>query len=610
MTAENVASTAPLFAAPDISRTVLADGTLRLASREPLGQFGVNVVSWIRQWADVDPGVWLAAERTPQGDWAPLTYGRAASSIESVGQALLDRGLSKDRPLVILSENSLGHLLVALAAMGVGIPVVPVSVAYSTQSADRSRLKLIDDLVQPGAVYVEDAEKYSPATDALGSRPLILSRHGGPDDHLLSVLEDVKPTRAAHAAHEAVNGDTTAKIMFTSGSTGTPKGVITTHRMLVANQQMLAQVWPFLTRERPTLVDWLPWSHTFGGNHNVNLVLAHGGTLYIDQGRPTESQFATSLANYKDVAQTVSFNVPAGYSRLVPALERDAELATTFFSRMRLFFSAAAGLTPALKDRMQELSLAYRGESLPVTASWGTTETAPAATEAHFESDDSGCIGVPIPGAELKLVPAETQRYEIRIRGPLVTPGYFKRPDLTKQAFDDEGFYCPGDLVSFVDDDDPNRGLVFRGRIAEEFKLTSGTFVQVAAVRTALLSASPLLSDAVITGENHEFVGAIVWLNSAECRALDITADESDGRVLAGKAIRQRLGATLRALNADKGSASRIVRLLIAAEPPSLDAGEITDKGYINQRAVLKNRADLVARIHEEMPDDLIIIPT
>ena len=465
----------------------------------------------------------LAAERTTRGEWTPLTYGQALSSIESIGQALLDRGLSKDRPLAILSENSVGHLLVSLAAIGVGIPVVPVSVAYSLQSADHSRLRFIGDLIRPGAIYVEDADEYSAAIDALPSRPMILSRRGGPDHHVLGALQLTEPTGAVQAASNAVNGDTTAKIMFTSGSTGTPKGVITTHRMLVANQQMLTQVWPFLNHERPTLVDWLPWSHTFGGNHNVNMVLAHGGTLYIDRGRPTDTQFGTTLANYRDIAQTVSFNVPAGYSRLVPALEQDSDLASTFFSRLRLVFSAAAGLTPGLKTRLQELALAHTGESLPITASWGTTETAPAATEAHFESQDSACVGVPIPGVELKLVPTEPQRYEIRVRGPMVTPGYFKDPGLTQRAFDDDGYYCPGDVVSFVDESDPNEGLVFRGRIAEDFKLTSGTFVHVAAVRSALLSATAVLSDVVITGENREFVGAIVWLNAAETRTLGTT---------------------------------------------------------------------------------------
>ena len=310
-----------------------------------------------------------------------------------------------------------------------------------------------------------------------------------------------------------------AKILFTSGSTGIPKGVLTTHEMLCANQQMMRQAWPFLAEERPVLVDWLPWSHTFGGSHNMNMVLANGGTLYIDEGRPAPSLIAATLANYRDVSPTMAFNVPAGYAQLVPALEADHELAGQFFARIRLVFNAAAALPSALRGRLETLAREVTGRDIPVTGSWGTTETAPAATTAHFGYADGRCIGNPLPGVTLKLVPDDGDVYEIRAAGVAVTPGYLRRPDLATTAFDDEGFYCPGDAVSFADPADPARGLLFRGRLAEDFKLSTGTFVRVGALRTALLSAAPVIGDAVITGQDRDTVGALAWLNPAELPA-------------------------------------------------------------------------------------------
>jgi feruloyl-CoA synthase len=370
--------------------------------------------------------------------------------------------------------------------------------------------------------------------------------------------------------------------------------------MLCANQQMMRQVWPFLAGERPVLVDRLPWSHTFGGNHNVNMVLANGGSLYVDDGRPAPALFGRSLANYRDVSPTLAFNVPAGYAQLVPALEQDRELAERFFARLRLVFNAAAALPPVLRGRLEVLGRAVAGRDVPVTGSWGTTETAPASTSAHFDFGDARCIGVPLPGVAVKLVPAEGDTYEIRVRGPHITPGYHRRPDLSESAFDDEGFYRPGDAVSPADPADPDAGLLFRGRIAEDFKLTSGTFVHVGAVRTALLSAAPILADAVIAGENRDVVSALVWLNPAETGRLLGSAPEADGDVVHSAALADLLAHALAELNLDAGSAARVDRLLVMSEPANLDAGEITDKGYVNQRRVLARRAGLVEQLYAE----------
>jgi feruloyl-CoA synthase len=594
-----------LFAPPRTVRRERADGAVLLESAVPLESYPTCTVEWLRAWAAVDPDAVLVAERGPNGEWRRRSYGEMLAAATAIGQALLDRGLSARRPLLVLSGNSVGHLEMMLGAMTVGVPVAPVSVAYSLQSRDHARIRAIDELVSPGAVYVEDAEAFGAATAALASRPLIISASGGPEEHSLATL---KATRPGAAAAE-ITGDTVAKILFTSGSTGNPKGVVTTHGMLCANQQMMRQVWPFLREERPVLVDWLPWSHTFGGNHNVNMVLANGGTLHIDDGRPAPALFGRSLANYRDVSPTLSFNVPAGYAQLVPALERDRELAERFFARLRLVFNAAAALPPVLRDRLEALGRTVTGRDVPVTGSWGTTETAPAATSAHFDFGDARCIGVPLPGVTIKLVPAADDTYEIRVRGPHITPGYHHRPDLTEDVFDDEGFYRPGDAVSPADPANPDAGLLFRGRIAEDFKLTTGTFVHVGAVRTALLSAAPILADAVIAGENREYVSALAWLNPAEADRLLGAAPAAVGELVHSAELAAHLAQALTKLGAEAGSAARVQRLLIMSTPPNLDAGEITDKGYVNQRRVLTERATLVETLYTDPPPPQVITP-
>ncbi len=396
-------------------------------------------------------------------------------------------------------------------------------------------------------------------------------------------------------SHE-LTPDTTAKILFTSGSTGIPKGVVNTHRMLCANQQMMAQVWPFLTDKLQTIVDWLPWNHTFGGNFCFNMMLSLGGTLYIDGGKPAPGLVDVTVRNLRDVSPTLYFNVPRGYDLLMPHLERDAALRRHFFRDLGLVFYAAAALPPNLWERLERLAMAEKDGALAMVSSWGSTETAPSAATVHYPIDRAGVIGLPNPGCELKLVPF-AGKLEVRVRGPHVTPGYYRRDDLTHEAFDEDGFYRIGDALRFADRAVPERGLMFDGRVAEDFKLTTGTWVPVGAVRLNVIAAlDPLVQDAVITGHDRDEVGALLFLNPSTTK--DVPANR----------LRQCVADALTALSRDGGSSTRPVRALVMSEPPSIDGNEITDKGYINQRAVIERRAELVERLYSDDPS--IIVPS
>jgi feruloyl-CoA synthase len=592
--------TPAVFAQPRIAADAAGpSGTLMLRSTDPLGEYPVTVLHSLREWAHAGPGHLLVAEREPDGGWRGCSYGEAVSAADAIGEALLDRGLGPDRPLMLLSGNGVDHLLMTLGAMTAGVPVAPVSVAYSLQSHDHARIKAIAGLIGPGAVFADDADRFDAALDALSAVPAIVSRGTRTGAHRLPDLLATEPGVQVARAYDSLHTDGTAKILFTSGSTGTPKGVLNTHRMLSANQQMMRRAWPFLTAERPVIVDWLPWSHTFGGNHNLNMILTSGGSLYVDAGRPAPGLFAQTIQNLTEVPPTIYFNVPAGYAHLVPALEADADFARRFFSRLRLMFNAAAALPGGLRDRLGALARQTTGHAIPVTGSWGATETGPAVTTAHMEFADARCIGVPLPGTEVKLIPVE-DAYEIRVKGPMVTPGYLGRPDLTAEAFDEDGFYRAGDAVAPADPGDPDAGLLFRGRLAEDFKLATGTFVRVGAVRTALLSALPVLSDAVLAGENRAFVCALAWLNAAEARKLLGADPPADGELASHPDLAEYLSRALAGHNDAAGSSARVERLLVMTRPADLDAGEITDKGYINQRKVLARRAELVEMLYAD----------
>ena len=586
-------ATAPeLFARPDIAREDRADGSVLLTSRQPLAPYATSLADLLRAGAAAHPDRLLVARRPGVPGLARLTWAEARDGADALAQAFLARGLGPDRPVMVLSGNSVEQALITFAGYTAGIPVVPVSVAYSLASGDNARVRAIAELARPGLVFADDPVAYDRPLEAVAATgAAVVAGH----DALAKLLE-TRVTGDVDAARAGVGPDTVAKILFTSGSTGAPKGVLNTHQMLCANQQQMRQVWPFLAAEPPVLVDWLPWSHTFGGNHNLNMILANGGTLHIDDGKPTPALFGLSRTALAADPPTAYFNVPIGYGMLLPYLADDRVFAERFFSRLRILFYAAASLPEALHRRLRTVARDVTGRDIPLTSSWGTTETGPAVTSAHYDPSPSGCIGVPIPGDTLKLVPSGG-KLEIRVKGPNITPGYLGRPEETAAAFDAEGFYVTGDAVRFVDPDSPDLGLLFDGRIAEDFKLTSGTWVSVGVLRPALVSASGgLLSDAVIAGHDRDAVGALAWVAPP---ARDLTEDQ----------LRDRLATVLADLNRGQGSAARIERLLLLAEPAGLDAGEITDKGYVNQRVVLERRADLVAELYATPAPARVILP-
>ena len=569
------------FAPPKVEVEKRADGSMLLRSPQKLGPYARCVTEWLVQWSDRAPDRVFLAERSPSGSWRKLTYRETYGAVRRIAQALLDRGLGPERPVAILSDNGVDHALLALGAMHVGIPVAPVSPAYSLMSKDFGKLKYIFDLVRPGLVYTADPQKFAPALAAVGATSTPVAE-----------LLETNPGSTQEREFSKVRPETVAKILFTSGSTGIPKGVINTHRMLCANQQMLAQAWPFVEDQAPVVVDWLPWNHTFGGNHNFNLVLRNGGTMYVDGGKPVPGLVETTARNLKDVAPTLYFNVPRGYDLLLPFLEKDAELRRNFFRDLGVLFYAAAALPQNLWDRLKLLATT-EGRAPAMLSAWGSTETAPLATSVHFPMQRAGVIGLPVAECELKLVPS-AGKLEVRVRGPNVTPGYYKREDITRAAFDEEGFYRIGDAVKFAEPDDPAKGIVFDGRVAEDFKLSTGTWVHVGAVRVKLIAAAdPLIQDAVITGQDRTEIGALVFPSPG---TKDMSPD----------AIRSRLSAVLAQLAQEGGSSMYPRRLLLVTEPPSIDANEITDKGYMNQRAVLERRAALVEKLYGDSADVIL----
>ncbi len=610
-------SEARLFATPQVAHERRSDGAMVLRSTRGLGAVPRSLGVLLERWAAAAPDRLFLAEREASGGWRHLTYEAAARAANSIGQSLLDRRLGPDRPLLILAENGIDHALMTFGAMHVGVPVVPVSTAYARLSQDFGKLRYIFGLVEPGLIYVDEADRYAKALDAIGATgvEIVASRGslGATKVTPFSTLTEVRPTPAVDAAFARVGPDTVAKILFTSGSTGQPKGVINTQRMMCANQESAAAAWVFLSDHPPVIVDWLPWNHTFGGNHNLNMMLRNGGTLYIDEGKPVPALIGRTVANLREVSPTVYFNVPRGYAALVDYLEKDEALRQKFFARLDLLFYAAAALPQSLWDRLEKLGLQARGRKVPFISSWGLTETAPAVTMVHYAIDRPGNIGVPGPGMEVKLAPVG-DKLEIRVKGPNVTPGYFKAPDLTEKAFDEEGWLRTGDAVRLADPANPAAGLLFDGRTAENFKLSSGTWVNVGTLRTIVIAAgAPVIEDAVITGHDRDEIGLLVFPSLAGLRGLcpEVGADAKLDDLIGQPAVRRALIDGLVRHNAiAQGSSMRIARCLILTEPPSIDANEITDKGYLNQRAVLTKRAALVERLHAETagPDVIEIV--
>ncbi len=595
------------FAPAEVEREEIGGGGFILRSPMALKPHAKNISEWLVHWAEAAPDrTFLADRETPADSWWLLPYRSAHDAVRGIAQALLDRGLSVDRPLMLLSDNSIRNALMQLAAIYAGIPSVPVSPAYSLMSQDFAKLKYIHDLIRPGLVFADDGAKYGRALGALdlSGADLVIAANipDGVSATSFDLFADTEATAAVDEAREATGPDTIAKILFTSGSTGTPKGVINTHRMLASNQQAIAQMWPFIEEKPPVTVDWLPWNHTFGGNHNFNMMLRNGGTLYVDRGKPAPGLVDTTIANLGEIAPTVYFNVPRGFDMIIPAMEADERLRDKFFSRLDTVFYAAAALPQNLWERLEALSVAARGEKVVMTSAWGATETSPLVTSVHFPIDRAGVIGLPAPGSELKMIP-NAGKLELRVRGPNITPGYFRNDELTKDAFDADGFYKIGDAGKLADPDDPAKGVVFDGRVAEDFKLLTGTWVNVGKVRIeALAAGSPVIQDAVIAGHDRDEIGLLIFPNPAGCAAIaGLEATTPLAELICHAKVRAHLQNALTGYNdAHKASSEHIGRAVFLDRPPSIDANEITDKGYINQRAVLDCRADWVERLYSE----------
>jgi feruloyl-CoA synthase len=607
----------PRFAAAEVAIEHRPQGAAILRSLQPLGDYPRAVGVWLEAWAARVPDRLFLAERDPGGGWRRVTYGEALAAARAIGQALLDRGLGPERPVMILSDNGVDHALLMLAALHVGVPVVPVSTAYSRISRDFARLRAARDLVTPGLIFADDGERYGAALSGigLGDAELVVATRPPPGLPAteFAALRAGRPTAAVDAAFAALSPDTVAKILLTSGSTGAPKGVINTERMLCSNQEAYALAWPFLAERPPVLLDWLPWNHTFGGNSDFNMVLRNGGTLFIDEGRPVPGLVEKSVANLREVSPTLYLNVPRAFALMLDPLERDLELATRFFRELDLILYAGAALPQSLWARLEALALRAIGEKIAMVSAWGATETAPLATLVHYPIARAGNIGLPAPGTEIKLVPSG-DKLEIRVRGPNVTPGYWRRPDLTAAAFDEEGYYRPGDAARLEDPTRPERGIVFDGRLGENFKLTSGTWVSVGALRVAVVAAcAPVIEDAVIAGHDRDEIALLVFPSPAGCRGLcpHLAADAPLAQLAAAAPVRDALAAALARHNAAAGGSShRIARALLLEHPPAIDRGEITDKGYLNQRAVLTNRAALIERLYARPADaDVIVVP-
>lgn len=586
----------------DIERR--ADGTVYLRPRAFLGDFPARITDRLHHWATAAPDRTFMAERDDTGGWRKITYAQLLDSSRHIASALLRRGLSAERPVVILSGNSIDHALVAFGAFYAGIPFCPVSPAYSLVSKDYAKLGYLMKLLTPGLVFVDDATAFADALiKNVPDDVEIAASRGGLPGRALTMLSNLRATaisRDVDAAHDAIGPDTIAKFLLTSGSTGNPKAVINTQRMICANQVMIRETLAFLKDEPPVIVDWLPWNHTFGGNHNIGLTLYNGGSMYLDGGKPTPAGIAETVRNLREIAPTVYFNVPKGYESLLPYLRDDKALREMFFSKLHAMFFSGAALSPYVWSSLDEIGVSVTGARVPMLTGLGATETAPFFMSVNPRTSRSGHVGLPVTGNEAKLVP-NNGKLEVRAKGPNVTPGYWREPELTAKAFDEEGFYKLGDALKPAVADDVDSGFDFDGRISEDFKLASGTWVSVGPLRARFIAATaPLVRDVVIAGINRDELSALVILDLDGCRvvnpalpvgALDAAADDPIIR----KAFADRLGQFAATAT---GSSTRIAKAVLLATPLSIDRGEVTDKGSVNQRAVLEHRADLIEHIY------------
>jgi len=613
-----VAATPPPFRkvdwlARDIAVERRPDGVIIMTSRAPLPPYPRHLPEVLARWAAERPErVWLAQRCGAARQWRKIGYGEAKRTVDALTQALLDLKLGEDRPVAILSGNSIEHALMTLAAMQARLPAAPLSPAYSLLGSGHAKLKFAFDLLRPAVLMVQDGPPFDDALAALDLTGVTLVHVGRPPtgraSHAFADLAATKVTAKVEASIAQVTPRTAGKLLFTSGSTGLPKAVINTQEMMCAN----AVLRPFRPRDPDqVMVDWMPWNHTMGGNALFNPLLLEGGTLYLDDGRPLPGQFGETARNLREISTTYYQNVPAGYAALAAAMEADEALCATFFRKLDLLAYGGERLPDDLYERMQRLAVKTTGERIVFYTGWGATEAGPTATGTYWNTERVGLIGLPYPGVELKLVPAGS-KYEARLRGVHVTPGYYRSPDLTAAAFDDEGFFCIGDAVAFVDPEDPMQGLVFAGRLVEDFKLVTGTFVHVGVLRAAAIAAAtPLLSDALVSGEGRAFVGLLAWPNVDACRRLIGDAAATPATIVRHPKVVAALRDGLAGHNSRVGCGSsvRIARAMLLAEPPSFDDNEMTDKGYINQRAGLACRAALVDRLYQEpAAEDVIVI--
>lgn len=584
------------------------DGAIIARAAQHLGDYPQRLTERLEHWARVAPDrVYLARRNGAGGDWRRITYAEALARVRAIGGALLARNLSPDRPVAILSGNGLEHALLALAALHVGIPFTAISVAYSLVSTDFGKLRHIFGLATPGLVFADDGVQFAPAIRAVvpGDVEIVCVRNAA-NDRPMTSFDDLLagPADGVDEVAQTIGRGHVAKLLFTSGSTGMPKGVINTQGMLCANQQMIVQAFPFLAEEPPVLVDWTPWNHTFGGNHDFGLVLYNGGTLYIDDGKPTPAAIEESIRNLREIAPTFYLNVPKGFEELVAYLRREPQLRQTFFSRLKLVFYAGAALAQHVMDEMDALAVATTGTRIQWMAGFGSTETAPFCLVCRADCVEAGVTGLPAAGVELKLAPSE-DKFEARVRGPHVTPGYWRAPEQTAAVFDEDGWYKLGDAMRWHDPARPELGFAFDGRITEDFKLATGTWVSVGPLRARLTAhLAPYMKDVVIAGINRDYLAALVIPDIKACRELCGAGDDPLDHPATRAAFAERLESLAQTAT---GSSSRVVRAVLLREPPDIDAGEITDKGSINQRAMLSRRASLVEALYAETPGPEII---
>lgn len=590
--------TALTFAPRELCIERRSDGALILTSPLEWKPCDWRITDFLPSWADAAPDRVFLAQRDVKGGWDEITYVEAWSQVQAVGQSLIDMGAKPADKLAVLSGNSIENAVISFAAMSIGVILAPISPNYTLMAGGIARLKDVAEVLRPNFVFVQSGRDFS----AGRSIPVLaaatwISVDGAPDTVSFRALTDRTGTEGFAKASRAVSCDDVAKILFTSGSTGFPKGVLNTHRMMASSLQMGSLL--VSPPAAPVQVEWLPWHHTMGSNVILHGILKNGGTLYIDDGRPMPQLFHKTLANLKEISPTAMFNVPAGYNLLCDAIEKDPELGANVFKRMDRLSYAGAAISQGTLEKLYRLTSSITGRRIPVMSGYGTTETAPTISTTHWATDRPGEIGLPAPGLQLKLIPV-SDTYEARVKGPNVTPGYLGRPDLTEEAFDEEGFYRIGDTVSFLDPQKPELGLRFTGRISENFKLANGTWVSIGNMRAAILAATRgILLDIVVAGENREACALLCWLNPTEAARISAAPAED---LTCDSLVIQFLKDRFRDYNETVGSSEKICSFVLLKDPPSMAAGEITDKAYINQRAVLKVRSEQVEGLFANEP--------